>query len=1101
MRSRRSVFALVLLSQMLVATSAWAQGAEATISGFVTDDTGAVLPGVTVAATHVGTQQQVVGVTNEQGFYVLQPVPIGAYVVEAVLEGFGTYRREGVTVTTQARVGLDITLDVGGMEDTVTVNAQLPLLESRSSEVGQLIESRAVESMPLGDRRSMNLIRMTGAAVFVSYDTGAKPNFSLAGGRTQSQSFLIDGGTGQNMRLGIGQVDVDPPVETVQEVRVLSNNYSAEFGGSAGGVITATTKSGTNTFRGVGFEYFRHDGLDAAGFFAPFVDGSKQKEPLRYNVYGGTLGGPIVPDRTFFFFSYEGSRRKFGETRTLTVPTTLQRRGDFSETVSASGDQITVYDPQTTMPSGARRPFAGNVIPSDRLDPVALRLMDFYPLPNRPPDNPSGANNFSANATDRLERDNYLIKIDHALTSRDKITGRYLYNSDNRFPGSVLPESAADTASDALRHQNYLYVSHTRTFGNAVNELRYTYANRINHTTSPGLGGGWPSQLGLQGVSDEAFPRFSVAGFAPLGATNHERRQFPIEQHQFTDTLSYVRGRHTWKTGFEVRPSLNYEVNRPSVSGNFSFTTQPTGLPGQSGTGYGLASLLLGFPNSVSVRETEVLDRSSWYLAAFLQDDWTVSRNLTINLGVRWEVDTPIKDKNQRMNSFDPEAINPVSGTPGVVRFAGVDGWSDLPYETDWNNFGPRFGFAWRPFGLEGTVVRGGAGIFYAHPFDHGAPSSASLGFERSASLSTPDNGLTAPFYLADGVPPLEAGDAPRDERFGAVPVGAPTTTAVTFFEPDRETGYAQQFNLGLQRELPGRIVLEAAYVGNISRKLPGQNLPINQIPPEMLEPGVTQSDRPFPQFSNVTIVLPSIGRSDYHAGTLRVERRFDSGFSLLGTYTYARFDSDTDMGGQDLGDVGVYSDFYNRQADYGPSGNDIRRRLTISSVYELPIGPGKRWLGSGWLGQVIGGWSVGLLGTFQSGPPFSVTTQTNTTNAFSAGALRANMVGEPELPADERSITRWFDTEAFAQPAALTFGNSPRGLLRGDGIINFDLSLAKSVALGGERVLQARVELFNMFNHPNFEIPGNVLGAPGFGVVSSAGPARTVQLGLRFAF
>jgi hypothetical protein len=509
----------------------------------------------------------------------------------------------------------------------------------------------------------------------------------------------------------------------------------------------------------------------------------------------------------------------------------------------------------------------------------------------------------------------------------------------------------------------------------------------------------------------------------------------------------------------------------------------------------------VGFPNSVSIRETEVLDRSSWYFAAFVQDDWTVSPNLTLNLGLRWETDTPIKDKNNRMNGFDAAAINPVSGTPGVVRFAGADGWPQVPYDTDWNNVAPRFGFAWRPFGSERTVVRGGVGIFYAHPFDHGAPSSASLGYERSATLSTPDNGLTAPFLLRNGVPPLEAAADVRDARFGAVQVGRPTTTAVTFFERDRKTGYAQQFNLGVQRELARRIVFEVAYLGSLSRKLPGPNLSINQIPPDRLGPGVTQRDRPFPQFSNVSIVLPSIGRSDYHAGTLRVERRFGEGFSALVTYTYAKFLTDTDAGGSDLGDISNYSDFYNRAADYGPSANDIRHRLTLSSVYELPIGRGKRYLSSGLPAHLLGGWSVGMLGTLQSGPPFSVTTQTNSTNAFSAGAPRADLVGDPELPADERTLTRWFNTEAFAQPALFTFGNSPPGVLRGDGIINFDISLAKNLWLAGERFLQLRVELFNAFNHPNFGLPAHTFGAPNFGVVSEAGPGRTVQLGLRFVF
>lgn len=350
-------------------------------------------------------------------------------------------------------------------------------------------------------------------------------------------------------------------------------------------------------------------------------------------------------------------------------------------------------------------------------------------------------------------------------------------------------------------------------------------------------------------------------------------------------------------------------------------------------------------------------------------------------------------------------------------------------------------------------------------------------------------------------MPPLDVATGVRDATFGAVRVGQPTTTAVTFFERDRKAGYAQQFNLGVQQELPGRMVVELAYIGNVSRNLPGPNLSINQIPPEALRPGVTQRDRPFPQFANVSIVLPSIGRSDYHAGTARLEKRFSHGFNLLATYTRATFLSDTDDGGASVGDVGVYSDFYNRRADYGPSGNDIRHRLTVSTVYELPIGPGKRFLPSHWIGRVVGGWSMGMLGTLQSGPAFSVTTQTNTTNAFSAGALRANVTDDPELPASERTLSRWFNTDAFAQPAPFSFGNSGRGILRGDGVINFDLSLAKNVDIAAGRFVQIRVELFNAFNHPNFGLPGHTFGAPDFGVVSSASGGRTIQLGLRGVF
>src|SRR5687767_6597926 len=391
----RARFAVLTLLSIAGVTPAWmpavanAQTSEATISGVVTDATEGALPGVTVTAIHGQTGQRHSATTNAEGFYAIRPLPIGPYLIEAELSGFQRYRREGVTLTTGATVPLDIKPSIGTLADIDTVRGEAALLGARTSEMSQLIESRSVEGMPLGDRRSMNLIKMTGAAVFVNYDSGAKPNFSLAGGRTQSQMFWIDGGAGQNMRLGIGQVDGEPPVDTVQEVKILSNNYAAEYGGSAGGVIIATTKSGTNQLRGSLFEHFRHDALDAVDFFAPVVDGRKQKAPLRYNVFGGTLGGPLRRDKTFFFVSYEGSRRKTGITRILTVPTELQRRGDFSQTLDARGNQVVIYDPATT--SGAvRTPFSGNIIPQDRLDPVALRIAALYPLPNRPPDNVSG---------------------------------------------------------------------------------------------------------------------------------------------------------------------------------------------------------------------------------------------------------------------------------------------------------------------------------------------------------------------------------------------------------------------------------------------------------------------------------------------------------------------------------------------------------------------------------------------------------------------------------------------------------------------------------------------------------------------------------------
>src|SRR6266545_2315626 len=1046
-----------------------AQSPQATISGIITDSTGAVVPGVQVTAINPATTQRGAAVTNGQGFFVLTQLAIGDYTVEAEKAGFKKFVRQGLTLTTGATVALDIRLEIGAATDTVTITGETPLLQTRTSDVSTLIESKTVQDLPLGDRRTLNIIKLTGAAVFVAYDSGAKPNFSLAGGRTQSQMFWIDGGSGQNMRLGIGQVDIDPPVETVQEVKVLSNNYAAEYGGSAGGVIIATTKSGGNQFHGSLFEYLRNDALDAANFFAPIVNGEKQKAPLRYNVFGGTLGGPVwLPkkafgpagydghNKTFFFFAYEGTRRLEGLVRTMTVPTLLQRQGDFSDTRNAAGAVIPIFNPATTRVEGGRTvrtQFAGNKIPIDRLDPVALRLLEFYPLPNRAPDNPTGANNFSANYQQILTRNNYMAKVDHNFTERD----------------------------------------------------------RFNHETSFGLGEPWPSRLGLKGAPDGAFPQINVAGVTTLGAGTHERRQLPIQQRQFVNNLTVTRGRHALKMGAELRESLNFEINRPSISGQFNFTTLLTGQPGNAATGVGFASLLLGYPNGVSFRETEALDRYSWYLAGFFQDDWTINQSLTINLGLRWETDTPITDRDNRMNGFDPRAINPVSGTPGVVKFAGQDGYPSQPYATDWNNFGPRIGFAWKPFGLQKTVIRGGVGVFFAHPFDRGAPNSASLGFENSASVNTQDNGLTAPFLLRDGVPTVSLGGATRNDSFGAVRVGQAAPTAVTYFDLNRSTGYSEQFNLNIQQELPGQITFEAGYIGNLSRKLASGNVSINQITPQKLaevaaRPNAAdrvgrQIDRPFPQFSNVSLVAPAFGISNYRALVLRAEKRFAAGFNFLTTYTWSKFLNDTDEGGSALGNEPSYANYYDRDSDYGPSGNDIRHRFTISSVYELPVGRGKRYLAKGPLGVIAGNWSVGVLALMQTGPPTTVTTQTNTTNAFSAGAQRADILRDPNLKSSERTLARWFDTSAFAQPAAFTFGAGGRGTVRGDGVVNFDLSLLKNFFFAEQKGFQFRLEMFNAFNHPDFGLPGATLGGPGFGVVSSARSGRNIQVGLRLVF
>jgi hypothetical protein len=1101
-----SAAALICLVVLLFSGVAVAQSDQALVSGSVTDAQGASISNAKVSIVNTETGVGMSTITNESGAYLLPNLKIGKYSLIAERDGFKRYSRTDIVLSTAERLELNVRLDLGQVTETVNVTAAAPIVENRTSDISQTIESRDVEDLPLGNRRTMNVVNLSPAAVFVGYDSGQKPNFSLAGGRTQSQMFWIDGASGQNMRLGVGQFDLDPPAATVQEIRVLSNNYAAEYGASAGGVIIETTKSGTNEFHGSAYEFLRNDAFDAPGYFAPVSNGSKVAPKLRYNVFGVTAGGPIRRNKTFFFFGYEGQRQRTGSSTTFTVPTLLQTQGDFSQTVNAKGQTIPIYDPGTTaVVNGAtvRTQFPGDVIPAGRLDAVGVKMLGYYPAPNQAASGATGANNYNANGVTGLTGNFFIGKVDHAFSERDRVMARYLYNSGNNDNTSAFTNPAADPTGYILAHQQYIYSNWVHVFGPAlVNDARFNYGNRVAHALTLGVGSGATQKLGLTGVSDNAFPNIAPAGYKALGSTNQERRQYPIQNYEYVDNISWILGKHALKFGFEARESANYEVNLSTASGSFTFATTPTGLPGNAATGNGVASLLLGFPTAFSESQTQVINRHSWYLAGFVQDDYTVTSNLTLNLGLRWETDTPITDASNRMNGFDSTAINPVSGTPGVVKFMGLNGYSKQPYPTDWNNFGPRFGFAWKPFHSDATVVRGGYGVFFAHPFDAGQPASAALGFSTSVTLNSPDNGITAPFYLASGVPVAPAAPTLNDS-FGAVAAGKNPNTAVTYFDPAHRTGYSQQFNLDVQRELPGSLVVEISGLANISHKLPSANLSINQILPSVLGLGSSsQANRPYPQFSNVTILSPSLGDAQYFAGFVRVKKRFSSGLNLNASYTYSKFLDNTSEGGSTIGqDNGPYSNYYNRTADWGPSANDIRNRFVFASVYDLPFGKGKKWLSTGVLGHVAGGWTIATVTTLQSGAPFTVVTTTNTTNAFSAGSQRADVSGNPNLPSDKRSVAQWFDTAAFSQPATFKFGNQGRDILRAPGLINVDASILRDFALAERKTLQLRGEFLNAINHTNLSVPNSTYGSAGFGSITASGPARQIQIGAKFEF
>lgn len=1085
---------------------AYSQTASARLSGRTMDPQGAAIPGVELMATEEATGVETKASSNETGIYLLPPLRPGVYALHASSKGFKTWQQKSIVLETGQSLDINITMELGELTESVTVTGEVPLLKTATATVSQFFDNRNVSEMPLAGRRALELVGLSAGAVFVNYAYGmSRPNFSVSGGRVQNQMFSLDGGNIQNMRLGIGQVDTDPPVEALKELRVVQNAYSAEYGGSAGGVIVSTTKNGTNQFHGSGYEFFQNDALNAAGRFAPVANGKKVKAPLRFNLFGGTIGGPIRKNRTFFFASVEGTRRGLGNSQILTVPTELQRAGDFSRTFNAAGQLIPIYDPATTVTDGGRvvrTPFAGNVIPSARISTPARNLLQYWPMPNRAPANLAGAQNLAGNVSQNSRRDSVLTRIDHVFSDRNRFFFRMMYNRDAFNWSSLYQKPEADPRAEAYsREWQTTYVfSDTHTFSpSLIMDTQYTFGNRYNYKAALGTGSKAGPEAGLQGVPDGAFPAITPAGVAAIGATSQERSQFPIRQHQIISTLTKVQGSHLLKFGGELRRSRNYDVFSPLLAGQYDFQTTGTGLPGTAGTGVGFASFLAGFVNGFSMRATDPLDRAAWYLAGFLQDDWKVSKSLTLNLGVRWETDTPMIDANNRMNSFDFNAINPVSGTPGVVKFAGVNGWPRNPFNTDWNNFGPRLGFAWRPLGSERTVIRGGYGIFFEHPYLAGVPLSASLGFERSAGLTSIDNGVTPAFQFGQA-PPVGPSSPKLDDSMGAVAFGKSPTTNVQLFEPYRHTGYAMQYNLGVQRQFRDNWSVEVSYVANLGRHIPNGTFNINQVPPSLMGPGAAQTRRPYPQFNQVQLVAATFGVNNYHAGSVQVEKRLSRGLTILSSYTWSRnIGNITEAAG--FGENQQAQDWYNRKLDKGPSTIDIVHRFVASSVYDLPAGKGRRWLTKGLLSQVLGGWTVGSIATIQSGGPFTVTMQTDTTNAFLSGGLRANALRDPNLPRDSRTAARWFDTSAFQAPALYSIGNAGRGILRADGRVNFNFSANKNFRFGEERYVQFRGEFFNTFNHQSYGIPNDVMGSPGFGSVTTASDPRAIQLGLRIVF
>ena len=711
--------------------------------------------------------------------------------------------------------------------------------------------------------------------------------------------------------------------------------------------------------------------------------------------------------------------------------------------------------------------------------------------------------NYIVNVSDALTQDFITARLDHSFSEKDRLFGRYSYVRAPQFNAPVYPNAFADYRSgNPDNHNNNILASwlHNLT-PSLINELRYSHDVREHIDHASGTGSGENGKLGLKGVDPNAFATITITGLSQLGSNgNQSRVQDPIQTEQLIDNLTWIKGKHSFKTGFEFRYSKNKDDFKASFGGKFNFTDRATG------TGYGLASFLLGAVNDAALVSTDIIEARTDYYGAFFQDDWKITSKLTLNLGVRWDMDTPRWETKNHQSGFDPNAINPVSGTAGVVTFSGMNGLGKYAHNFDKNNFGPRLGFAYRA--PKEFVIRGGYGIAYNGEYAGAVPFALTNGFGLNGSFNSPDGGFTPAFQFSGGLPVIAR--EPLTPGFGAVKVGQSPRLAPDYFQPNQINGYAQQWNLSVQKELFSNLLLETSYVANVGHHLGGPDVNINVIPLVNGRGPAAQSQtlRPFPQFNNVTLKSPPWGNSTYHALNLKVEKRYSNGLNFLANYTWSKFIDDV-QGNADLHTItgAGYTHPALRRLDKSISNNDIPHRFIASAVYELPVGRDRHWkISNGLLNAIAGNWGTGVIAEIRSGTPWGVVEQTNHSNTFAA-AQRPTLLRDPTLDGSRSTaamLAQYFDTSAFVDPGVGVFGDAARNIGHGPGVVNVDLSIHKGWKLTERFGLQFRGDFYNLPNHANFAEPNGQRGRSDFGQITTiltGSTGRQTQLSMRLEF
>ena len=1088
MRYSNRAPAILLLLAAIIPAHLLAQSTSARIVGTVTDAFGAVQPRVTVKITNLETNAVRLVTTNEAGDYSVLNLPIGNYEIAVEQSGFKRHVQRPIKLDVDQTARIDVRLEVGQVSESVTVEASAPLIESERSGIGQVVENKTIVQLPLNGR---NFIRL--GSLIPGTTRGAPGNSTLRsrqenealtanGQRPEYNNYTLDGIDNNETNLGLAVLI--PSVDAIQEFKVQTANYSAEFGRAAGAIINVAIKSGGNELRGTAYDFMRNDIFDARN---PF---SLTKDPLRRNQFGGTIGGPVeLPrpifgplayrgiNRTFFFFSYEGLRERRSSTKRFMVPTAAQRNGDFS-------GLPTIYDPFDLVGSGnaaSRVAFPNNRIPADRISPIAQRVLNFYPLPN----NSDPASNYLEQFSDPIDGDQIQVRGDHALTAKDQLMLRYSWSNRANTTRTI-----AFNGETTFNRPRGAVIGYTRTFSSTVvNEFRFGTQRYSFDFLPEGLGVDGISPLGLPafGASGNLlrYPTISIRNLTSFGGNAALPVVRAENTFQWLDNLSFVFGRHSMKLGGEIRRFQFNNFQPQTSAGNYSFTGAFTGVRG-SQYANGLADFLLGLP-----LQEQILNTAGYHptylrntrVSLYLQDDYQVAPRLTLNLGLRWERDGNWTEKYDRWAYFDFETAQvvypktaqiPFTTFPYPFRF---DGLETVKQPTN-KALAPRIGLAFRPFNDNSTVIRSAFGIFW------GQSEMNPIG----NTVATPP-----PFFLRQTV---TSGTTTPELRFGVFPGTSPSQllpAIPSFFtlDPDQfSNGYVQQWNLGIERQLFRDLAVKASYVGSRGNRLNRRYEGNPALPPGA---GSVQSRRRYPNFGSITFA-DSNGFSTYHSLQLSAEKRFSQGLQFLAGYTWSKsLDTTSSWGG--LGSENFLpQDPANLFLEKGRSAFDLSHRFTLSFVYELPLR-----LKNKALNGVLGGWQVNGIVTVQTGFPFTVLASGDIPNiGAGTGNTRANLVGDPRV--DHPTIDRWFNPNAFAQPAAFTYGTAGRNILNGPGRREFDFSMMKVFSFNERHRLQFRAEFFNFLNHPNYGLPNAQVGNTAFATIRSA-DNREMQFGLKYIF